>query len=146
MLGKLALWMRVIGYDVAYERAIEDALLVKRASEERRTILTRDTLLILRRWVRDNYLFIESDHLIDQLRQVLSVYGMDPGRFLTRCLRCNIPLEEIGRKTVEKKVPAYVFKTQKRFLTCPGCARIYWAGTHRDEMLREVASIREGLP
>ncbi len=71
MLGKLALWMRVIGYDVAYERAIEDALLVKRASEERRTILTRDTLLILRRLVRDNYLFIESDHLIDQLRQVL---------------------------------------------------------------------------
>jgi uncharacterized protein with PIN domain len=145
MLGKLALWMRVLGFDVAYERAIEDAELVKRALKERRTILTRDTLLVLRRWVRDNHLFIESDHLTDQLSQVLSVYGMDPASFLTRCLRCNIPLEEIGRDTVEKKVPAYVYKTQKRFLTCPGCARVYWAGTHRDEMLKEVARIRKGL-
>jgi uncharacterized protein with PIN domain len=145
MLGRLALWMRVMGYDVAYEKAIEDHTLIKRALDEGRIILTRDTLLIPRRWVRGNSLFIESDHLSEQLRQVISVYGIEKEGFLTRCLRCNILLQRIPRDKAEGRVPPYVFETQKNFSTCRGCGRIYWAGTHRVEMLREVSRIREGF-
>jgi uncharacterized protein with PIN domain len=145
MLGKLALWMRIMGYDVAYEKAIDDSLLVKRALNERRIILTRDTLLILRKGVRENSLFIESDHVGEQLRQVLSVYGMGKEKFLTRCLRCNILLEDVPGDAVEGRVPPYVFETQTNFRTCPGCGRIYWAGTHRDHMLKEVSRIKGGL-
>jgi uncharacterized protein with PIN domain len=118
MLGKLALWM---------------------------SILTRDTLLILRKGVRENSLFIESDHVGEQLRQVLSVYGMGKEKFLTRCLRCNILLEDVPGDAVEGRVPPYVFETQTNFRTCPGCGRIYWAGTHRDHMLKEVSRIKGGL-
>jgi uncharacterized protein with PIN domain len=145
MLGKLALWMRVMGYDVAYEKAIEDDLLVRRALNEGRIILTRDTLLIKRRWVRGNSLFIESDRLGEQLRELVSIYAIGKEKFLTRCLRCNILLEDIPRDAVEGRVPPYVFETQKNFNTCPCCGRIYWAGTHRAEMLKEVSSIRKGL-
>jgi uncharacterized protein with PIN domain len=145
MLGKLALWMRIMGYDVAYEKAIEDSLLVKRALNERRIILTRDTLLILRKGVRENSLFIESDHVREQLRQVLSVYGIGKEKFLTRCLRCNIQLEDIPGDSVEARVPPYVFETKTNFSTCPGCGRIYWAGTHRDHMIKEVSKIKGDL-
>lgn len=145
MLGKLALWMRVVGYDVAYESAIGDAALIRRAKDEGRIILTRDTLLIPRRWVRDYSLFIESDNPMYQLRQVLSAYGIESEKFLTRCLRCNVALEQTPRSEVEGRVPPYVYKTQKDFSACPACGRIYWAGTHRDEMLKEVSKIREGF-
>ncbi len=145
MLGKLALWMRVMGYDVAYESTIEDAALIRRAKDEGRIILTRDTLLIPRRWVREHSLFIKSDDPRDQLRQVLSAYAIDRGKFLTRCLRCNVALERTPREEVEGRVPPYVFKTRKEFSACPACGRIYWAGTHRDGMLREVSKIREGF-
>jgi uncharacterized protein with PIN domain len=145
MLGKLALWMRAAGYDVAYEKAIEDPELVRRALEERRIILTRDTLLILRRRVRDRYLFIESDRWRDQLGQVVKAYGIETSMFLSRCLRCNVLLRNAPPVEVEGRVPPYVFATQESFSSCPGCRRVYWAGTHRDEMVKEIARVLRGI-
>lgn len=145
MLGKLALWMRVVGYDVAYESAIDDAALIRRAKDEGRIILTRDTLLIPRRWVREHSLFIKSDDPREQLRQVMSACRIESEKFLTRCLRCNAALEETPREGVEGRVPPYVYKTQEEFSACPACGRIYWAGTHRDGMLKEVSRIRKDL-
>ncbi len=141
MLGRLALWMRVAGFDVEYENAIDDAELVKRARESGRTILTRDTLLARRRWVRDNHLFIENDHYGKQLEQVISVYGYEGDRFLTICLRCNVALETIEKGLVRDRVPSYVYSTHESFSTCPICRRIYWGGTHREEMKRELEEI-----
>ncbi|MBI5561151.1 MAG: Mut7-C RNAse domain-containing protein [Deltaproteobacteria bacterium] len=144
MLGKLALWMRVMGYDAEYEKAIDDGELVKRARMEGRVILTRDTLLIKRRWARENHLFIESDRPGEQLRQVLSVFKIDKEMFLTRCIRCNTLLEDAGKESVKGLVPPYVYSTQESFKTCPRCRRIYWAGTHRENMEREVERIARG--
>ncbi|HLE08154.1 MAG TPA: Mut7-C RNAse domain-containing protein [Thermodesulfobacteriota bacterium] len=145
MLGKLALWMRVMGYDVEYEKAIDDGELVRRARKEGRVILTRDTLLIKRRWARDNHLFIKSDHLRDQLKEAVSFFGIKKERFLTRCLRCNVTLADIERESVKDSVPPYVYSTQESFSKCPVCGRIYWAGTHRENMEKEVERIVGGL-
>ena len=145
MLGRLALWMRVLGFDVAYENAIEDAELAERARREERLILTRDTLLVKRRLVRDNHFFVEGDLYDDQLRQVFGAFPMDRGAFLTRCIRCNRALEDAPSDSVEGLVPPYVFTTVKGFSRCPGCERIYWAGTHKLHMEREVERILHGL-
>lgn len=134
MLGKLALWMRVAGYDVSYESAIEDGALVKRALKEERVILTRDTLLAKRKAVRGRYFFVESDKVFEQLRQVISVFGIDKKKRFTRCVRCNILLEHAPKESIKEKVPSYVYLTQESFSICPSCKRIYWAGTHRQEM------------
>ncbi len=141
MLGKLARWMRTLGFDVEYEKDIDDSGLVDRAVREGRIILTRDTLLIKRRRIKGMYFFIESDSIGEQLRQVGVIYGIRFEQFLTRCLRCNSLLAEALKSAIEDKVPPYVYNTQEKFTRCPRCGRIYWAGTHREKMLRELSSL-----
>lgn len=141
MLGKLARWMRTLGFDVEYEKDIDDPVLVERAVREGRIILTRDTLLIKRRRIKGAYIFIESDSIGEQLRQLSAIYGTGFERFLTRCLRCNALLEEAERSWIEDKVPPYVYNTQEKFMRCPRCGRIYWAGTHREKMLKKLSGL-----
>ncbi len=141
MLGSLARWMRVLGYDVEYESAIDDRLLVRRALSQGRIVLTRDKQLSVRRSLRGRVRFIESDQLESQLRQVVERYPIGEEGFLTRCLRCNTPLEDIEREEVRGEVPAYVFETEKRFRKCGPCGKIYWPGTHRAHMTGEIRRI-----
>lgn len=141
MLGKLARWMRTIGYDVEYERDMDDSVLVQRAIEQNRIILTRDTLLIKRRDVAGRYFFIESNEIGEQLRQVLERFKPDKGRFLMRCLRCNVELNDIEKAEVRDKVPPYVYFSQNDFSVCPMCGRIYWAGTHRERMIEDLEKL-----
>lgn len=144
MLGSLARWMRTLGYDVEYSSSIDDKELVERALEERRIILTRDTLLVKRARARGRCLFITGDEVGAQLRQVVGNYGAPSGLALTRCLRCNTMLEAVGKEAVEEKVPPYVYSTQERFSACLRCGRVYWAGTHRDKMLDEIERLLKG--
>ncbi|HLO10176.1 MAG TPA: Mut7-C RNAse domain-containing protein [Desulfobacteria bacterium] len=142
MLGRLARWLRVMGCDVEYFPEIGDAELVERSCRSGRLILTRDTLLVRRRRVRDNCFFVEGDHYRDQVRQVVRALGIDPfGGFLDRCLECNALLRDLDGKSVEGRVPPYVFATQERFQVCPDCSRIYWGGTHRERMRAELQEI-----
>lgn len=142
MLGKLARWLRVMGCDVAYFREIGDADLVERAERSGRLILTRDTLLVRRRRVRNNHFFVEGDHFRDQVRQVVRAFAIDPFEgFLSRCLECNALLQAIDRKSAEGRVPPYVFVTQEHFQICPDCSRLYWGGTHRERMAGELKEI-----
>jgi hypothetical protein len=142
MLGKLAKWLRLLGCDVWYFPRISDEDLAERASRSGRVILTRDTLLIRRRKVRENHFFVRGDGYKDQLRQVVQRYSIDPSaRILTRCLRCNELLTGVDKAAVLGKVPPYVYETQSAFVTCARCGRIYWRATHRDEMVKQIRAI-----
>ncbi len=141
MLGKLALWMRILGFDVEYHHTIEDAELVEKTLKSNRILLTRDTLLLKRRVLKGRVVFVESDHLEDQLRQVVTLFGLKRGGFLKRCLRCNTPLERIEKEAVKHLVPPYVYRTQSGFSHCSSCGRIYWAGTHRERMRERLKTI-----
>jgi hypothetical protein len=50
-------------------------------------------------------------------------------------------LAEIGKCDVRDKVPPYIYSTQSDFHLCPGCNRLYWKGTHRDKIAKEVEEI-----
>jgi uncharacterized protein with PIN domain len=142
MLGKLAKWLRILGCDTAFAPTIPDDEIADRALREGRIILTRDTLLIRRRSVRENHFFVRGDSYRDQLRQVVTRFAIDPAAGLfTRCVRCNEPLEKIGRQDAAGKVPPYVFGTQESFHACARCGRIYWKATHREEMERHLGRI-----
>lgn len=141
MLGRLATWMRALGYDVLYERHIEDGEIIKKALEEGRVIITRDTFLVKRRVLAGRAFLIASDHVREQIQEVALKFPPEPQLFLTRCLRCNTPLDEAPRNTVKDLVPPYVFKTQKSFARCGSCGRVYWAGTHRNHMTNELQTI-----
>lgn len=142
MLGKLARWLRILGCDVEYFERIDDGDLADRVEATGRILLTRDTLIVRRRKVRDACLLVRGDSWKEQLRQVAAHFGIAPrGNLFTRCVLCNEPLREADKASVEGRVPPYVYATQERFASCPACGRIYWKATHHAGMearLREI--------
>ena len=140
MLGRLATWLRLIGQDTAYGSHLSGATLLRLARKERRVVLTRDNRLARRADVER--LFIESDSFRDQLRQVVAAYRLDPySSLLTRCSRCNTPIEEISREQAAPRVPPYVAQTADRFMRCPRCHHIYWPGTHLQRIRTDLHDI-----
>jgi len=142
MLGKLAKWMRIMGCDVEYFPNITDKELAERAYRSKRIILTRDTLLIRRRKVKDNHFFVIGDSYKDQIRQVVKHFSIDPyAKILTRCILCNKSLINIDKASIASKVPAYVYETQNIFEICPSCKRIYWNATHKERMAKQLEDV-----
>ena len=138
MLGRLAKWLRIAGFDVLYSNRFSDEELVALSRREERILLSRDTRLLVRRSV-ERFVFLESEKVQDQIRQVLRATRiLSLPRILSRCLACNEPLSEIAREEVRESVPPYVFDTQANFKFCSQCRKIYWAGTHRQAVLRAL--------
>ncbi|MFQ6117655.1 MAG: Mut7-C RNAse domain-containing protein [Candidatus Bipolaricaulia bacterium] len=135
MLGKLAKWLRILGYDTLYFRDLEDEQLIGLAEVEGRVLLTGDEEL----WRHG--ILISSDDWREQLRELAEAVELDTSRVFTRCIECNVPLDRVGRAEIEGEVPPYVFATQEEFGRCPGCGRIYWKGTHFQSALAEVERI-----
>ena len=146
-VGKLARWLRMLGYDTVFINNIDDGELVSIALRERRVIVTKDTRIILRRVVasgRVKAVLIEYDDPGDQFRQLARAVKLDQEHKFTRCLECNQPLEPRGRDKVEGLVPPYVFETQSQYHQCPACRRIYWRATHWQHMSQVLDTLLEG--
>ena len=137
MVGKLARWLRVLGFDVVYSNILEDDEIIRLAKSENRVILTRDGGLAAR--CRDSqYLLIDSDAYKEQIQQVLRAYDLKDFKVFSRCLECNTTLQAVDKETVFEKIPPFIYLTQERFATCPTCGRVYWHGTHAVEMLKRI--------
>ena len=146
MLGKLTKWLRVMGIDVIYDPDTFGAPLLQYAERSGRVVLTRDHGL-LRRQGPAQRLYIESDYYHEQVRQVVQAFRLTGSiQIFTRCLRCNTALRAIAKSLVSGRVPPYVYATQMTFKYCAICDQLYWGGTHRDNMLRQLQTILIGLP
>lgn len=141
-VGKLAKWLRILGYDALFINPIDDGELVEIALREGRVILTKDTHIARRRVATSGQVLVvlvEGDRVLDQLRFLAARLGLaGPFRMFSRCIECNVPLHAIDRAAVQGRVPPYVFRTQERYMACPRCGKIYWPGTHWQRM-RETA-------
>jgi uncharacterized protein with PIN domain len=141
MLGRLAKWLRIAGFDVVYSNRFTDDELVTLSHTEGRILLSRDTRLLIRKSVR-KFIFLESDRVQDQIRQILRTTRTERlSGVLTRCLACNDVLLVVPRDQVQGSVPPYVFETQSTFKCCPSCHKIYWAGTHRQAVIRTLEQL-----
>jgi uncharacterized protein with PIN domain/DNA-directed RNA polymerase subunit RPC12/RpoP len=141
MLGRLARWLRVLGYDTAFDADIEDETLVRRSFEEGRHILTRDRRLPQEWRIRD-YLVVGDDEPLEQLRQIAGHFALRwDGPLFTRCTVCNMTLEAAAREDVAEEVPPRVLEASDRFARCPGCGRVYWEGSHTERMRARLARI-----
>ncbi len=141
MLGRLTKWLRLLGYDTAYDNHAADAELARRARAEGRVLLTRDRELARRRGLRT--LLIQSEVLEEQVREVQNALGPAPQSALSRCTVCNTALEPVASDEIAALVPPYVLKTQTEFHRCPGCGRIYWPGTHLRKMRERLEHLVE---
>ena len=142
-LGKLAKGLRMLGYDTVYFRGEDFHQLLHLARQDDRIILTRDTKLGLRR-PKDRILTIMENNPLLQLKEAVrkSCLSLQEEMFYTRCLLCNEQIEEIPRGQAEGKVPDFIFHQQKYFFRCPRCDRIYWQGSHLDNMTKKVMELR----
>jgi len=144
-VGKLAKWLRMMGYDSLFFDGEDDSQMVRQAMAEGRMILTRDAGIMKRRVINNGRLkaiLIESEEPEQQMKQVIT--GLDLNihlRPFTLCLECNHPLAERSREEVQDRVPSYVYKTQTQYMECPECHRIYWRGTHWKTMLNNLHRI-----
>jgi uncharacterized protein with PIN domain len=142
MLGRLAKWLRILGFDVLYFPKAEDAELLVIARREGRILLTRDTGLIEKSRKSPSRLFIRSDDWKDQVVQVLDEYGLwDDVRPHSRCIICNRPLKPLDKERARNLVAPFVLEHARSFALCRGCGRVYWQGTHSGDMELKIKRI-----
>ena len=142
MLGRLAKWLRILGYDTTYSPQLEDHDLVRIARAEGRLLLTRDRELTKRKGLR--CLLIEGDRFDEQMRQLLRDLDLNTDRSFSRCVQCNTVLRSVGKEEVNERVPLYVLHQHASFSLCPRCAKVYWRGTHWQRMRQRIDEIQTG--
>jgi uncharacterized protein with PIN domain len=143
MLGSLAKWLRIFGYDTAYPNAtVNDDEVLKSAKSEQRLLLSRDKELIQRaKKSLIPTIEIRTTELPEQLAEVLRRIPPDTKTILSRCTLCNTPLVSVEKKNVQTFVPEKVFKTRDNFWFCPVCKKYYWMGTHYENMMEKINKI-----
>jgi hypothetical protein len=134
MLGKLAKWLRILGFDAAYDPAADDDRLLAAARMDGRALLTRDEALLARAGGIPK-LAVASLSWPEQVRQVLDAFDLrDETAPFTRCPECNAGLKLLSRDDAVKLVPPFVLERSAAFALCPSCGRVFWPGTHFQDM------------
>ena len=137
-LGRLASYLRMLGFDTLYRNSYTDKELAEISSAEWRILLTRDRGLLKRSIVTHGYL-VRSMEPRDQVEEVLSRFDLfNSIRPFTRCMQCNQELTGASTDEVKDQVPERVLEYCSEFSRCPGCERIYWKGTHYREMINFI--------
>lgn len=136
MLGSLSRWLRLFGFDTIYSNKFNDLDLIKTSIQEGRILLTKDKELSKSKILRE-VLFIESENLEDQLREVF-VYLKDKNFEITnlslRCPVCNGEIGYIPKEEIIYEIPDYLAVTIEEFYRCSVCKKIYWQGSHKDKI------------
>ncbi|MFH0809113.1 MAG: Mut7-C RNAse domain-containing protein [Pseudomonadota bacterium] len=137
-LGRLARWLRILGYDTLFlPQSTDRDLLAHR--DDGRIVLTRKTKLK----GQPGVVFIAPDDPHQQLFKVVAAMKLVPEARLSRCSACNLDLVEAQAEDVEATVPEHVRLTQRHFRRCPSCGRIYWPGSHVERMRAHLQQPRE---
>lgn len=129
-VGRLAKWLRILGFDSVYQKRDDKRELVLRSLREDRIVVSRNASLA--RYTGIRFIHIKSDLLEEQLKQMRDELGLNINEeyMFTRCVICNEPLAGIDKEKVKDKVPEFVYSANENFVVCPNCKKIYWQGTH----------------
>lgn len=141
MLGKLAKWLKILGFDSLYFSKIEDSDLLTLARKEGRVLLSRDNELIAKS--RDiQTLFIKSENWNIQVEQVLDDFNLwkDINPY-SRCIECNVRLKDLPKSRARNLVTPFVLEQTDSFSICSGCGRVFWKGTHQQDMEFKIEEI-----
>ena len=143
MLGTLAKWLRIFGFDTIYQAGMDDDEILKLAVEENRIIISRDRELCRR---KSDSIFLEATDLDEQILRVLEFYSPDKNKILSRCLECNYLLQKVACQDIEKaNVPEDILERYDEFWHCEKCNRYYWPGTHFENMKQKADQLIQSL-
>jgi len=138
MLGRLARYLRLLGWDAAYANDAEDDWLLFQARRTGRVLVTRDRPLLARCRKEKVRAFDPScDEPPAQLERLRTAHALD-GRLVPRCIGCNAPVLPVERREALGKVPRYTYLTHERFSACPSCGKLTWDGSHLERFRKNV--------
>jgi uncharacterized protein with PIN domain len=142
-LGKLARYLRLLGFDTVYERDLDDAAIASRSQAERRIVLTRDRGLLKRSAVTHGHA-VRSMDPDTQLLEIVDAFDLrERIAPLSRCLKCNGRVREVERELVEHRLPKYTRLSYDRFHRCEDCGAVFWAGAHFERLRSLIESVDE---
>ena len=142
-LGKLATYLRILGFDTYYRNDSEDPVLAKISNKEKRILLTRDRGLLKRNLVTHGYC-IRSTQAPQQLKEVIRRFDLARNISpLKRCLKCNGLLQPVEKEKVLDQLEPRTKLYYDRFFICTCCNKIYWKGSHYYKIKKFVDSILE---
>jgi uncharacterized protein len=147
-LGRLAAYLRLMGFDTLYRNDFSDRELADTAQSEHRIVLTRDRGLLKRSQVTHGYCVRATDSR-QQLVEVFhrfDLYGA--ARPFTRCLRCNGLLHAVPKEDVEHLIPAGTAERYEAYAQCEACGQVYWPGSHYGGLRQLVEGVlrRDPVP
>ncbi|MCH8258398.1 MAG: Mut7-C ubiquitin/RNAse domain-containing protein, partial [Proteobacteria bacterium] len=140
-LGKLARYLRMLGFDAAYDRDWDDNTIIDQSLEQKRIILTRDIGLLKQSRVTHSY-WLRHHQPLEQLQELL--LSLDLSRQLrpfTRCMDCNGQIQQVARNKISTQVEAEIFQRFEAFRRCRHCRKIYWQGSHYHRMRERISKI-----
>ena len=142
-VGKMAKWLRILGFDARYEPSGHKSFVMIEALKEERIVITRNLRFGARHG--GTVIFIKSNELKTQLQELLILLSLEvkKEKLFSRCIVCNEALKDIEKNLVKNEVPPYVYQTQEEFKKCFHCHRIYWKGTHWgnvEEVIKKLSS------
>ncbi len=143
MLGTLAKWLRIYGFDTFYPNSeMNDAKLLEISKNENRILISRDKRLI-QTARRENLKTIEikTTDIDEQISIVLGDIEMDKKKVLSRCILCNTEVDVISKKDIEGKVPERIYNNNEKFWFCKKCNKIYWRGSHYEKMFEKINNL-----
>ncbi len=140
-LGKLASYLRLLGFDTLYRNDFLDEELAEISSAEIRILLTRDRGLLKRKVVTRGYL-VREDNPREQIREIVRRFDLSQSAVpYSRCSRCNGILSSVSKKTIEKDLEPLTKEHYHHFKQCSDCHQIYWKGSHFNGMEKFIRSI-----
>jgi uncharacterized protein with PIN domain len=145
-LGRLAAYLRMLGFDARYRNDYQDDELAEIAGQDERILLTRDRRLLMRNQVRSGYCVRKLDPQ-EQLKEVIKRFGLQRfARPFRRCIRCNSILEPVRKEQVLERLEPLTRQYYVEFRICPDCQQIYWKGSHftrMEQLIREVLEYQD---
>ena len=138
MLGKLAKWLRMLGYDTLYSSAPPDDRFLDLAKQGR-ILLSRNTRIV-GKMASNRLIIVKGNDPKTQLKDLVRLLDLrpNPNDFFTRCIVCNGLIEPVERQDVAGKVPDHIWSGHDRFSECTSCGKIYWPGSHLEQSRREI--------
>ncbi|MFZ2632464.1 MAG: Mut7-C RNAse domain-containing protein [Desulfosalsimonadaceae bacterium] len=140
-LGRLAKYLRMVGFDTLYGNSYDDNLLIHLSNSQQRILLTRDAEILLNKKVSRRYRVKQAEPR-EQVREVLEFFDLKNNIMpMSRCLECNGLINPVSKETVGHRVDQPVFEITDDFTECAGCGKIYWKGTHYDSMMKGIREV-----
>lgn len=140
-LGKLAKYLRMLGFDTLYQNDFGDREIIDIARKENRIILTRDKLLLRAKKVDHGY-YVRETEKHAQLIEIVKKFDLfSQFQSFTRCMTCNAELVKRNKREIEDKIDADTARIFKEFFYCPSCDKVFWKGSHFERMEKLILSL-----